>query len=303
MRYRLEVQRELYGLVRQVVHVQRERAWVPVPGTAAASTAAADKRWSDPAWGQRPMRDAYLFAALPLAASQDHIELLAHSLGTGPIAFAYSTVARGAMEAAGRAWWLLEPGIDDARRLGRYMTERLYSWQETARLADGIEGSDGKSRAQQVARIERLGACAERHGFHVRRERQLPVSVGEPRPSSTKLLDDVLAEPSDGLSSGATIYRMLSASAHATLYGLLQPTRVLRLNEDGSSLAGVVVDDDLLAQITLGPVLSFSRAVTSFSAHWGWDDVLQDWGDRVRALADLLTRPAVARAGGRSARP
>lgn len=163
------------------------------------------------------------------------------------------------------------------------------------RLADGIAGADPAMRDEQLAKMERLASCAARNGFFVRRERGLPVAVGEPRPSSTKLMDAVIADPADGLAAGATMYRMLSASAHATLYGLLHPTRVLRLNEDGSSLAGVALNDDQLAQVTLGPVLAFSRATTALSAHWGWDDALQDWGAHVRALADLLTQPTMAR--------
>jgi hypothetical protein len=286
--YRLDVQRGLYDLVRVAGVVQRSNEWVPAPGARAASTAAADARWSDPAWGQRPVRDAYLAALLPLASAQDHVEHLAHAIGAGPLAFAYGTVARGAMEAAGRAWWLLDSEIDDTRRLGRYMTDRLYSWQETVRLADGITGADQQVRELQAQRMEGVAECAERHGFLVRRHQRVPVAIGEPRPTSMKLLDAILADPADGLSSGATIYRMLSAVAHATLYGLLQPTQVLQRNADGSAMAGVAVDDLQLAQMTLGPVLAYSRAMTSLSALWGWDDALQEWGEHVRQVAELL---------------
>lgn len=234
------------------------------------------------------MRDVYLTAVLPLASAQDHVEHLAHAIGTGPLAFAYGTVARGAMEAAGRAWWLLEPGIDDARRLGRYMTDRLFSWQETVRLAEGISDADRDARDAQVAKMEMLAVCAERHGFLVRRQQRLPIAVGEPRPTSMKLLDAILADPVDGVSSGATIYRMLSATAHATLYMLLRPTQVVQQNADGSAMAGVMIDDLQLAQITLGPVLAYSRAMTSLSALWGWDQALQEWSEHVRQVADLL---------------
>jgi hypothetical protein len=286
--YRLDVQRGLYDLVRMAAAVQRDAQWAPAAGSPAASTAATDARWSDRAWGQRPMRDAYLAAVLPLASAQDHLEHLAHAIGTGPLAFAYGTLARGSMEAAGRAWWLLDPDIDDARRLGRYMTDRLYSWQETVRLADGITGADQDVREQQTQRMEAVAACAERHGFLVRRQQRVPVSVGEPRPTSMKLLDAILADPADGLSTGATLYRMLSAVAHATLYGLLQPTQVLHQNPDGSAMAGVAIDDLQLAQMTLGPVLAYSRAMTSLSALWGWDHALQEWGEHVRQVAALL---------------
>lgn len=203
------------------------------------------------------------------------------------------------MEAAGRSWWLLEPGIDDARRLGRYMTDRLYSWQETVRLAEGISASDQEVRDQQAARMEALALCAERHGFLVRRQQRVPVSVGEPRPTSMKLLDAILADPADGLSAGATLYRMLSATAHATLYGLLRPTQVLQRHADGSAMAGVAIDDLQLAQITLGPVLAYGRAMTSLSALWGWDQALQEWGEHVRQVADLLA----VRVGQHSASP
>jgi hypothetical protein len=109
MSYRLTLQRGLYELVREAERLQASTDWMPATGAPAANTSAADTRWSDPAWGALPMRDAYLSAALPIASSQDHLQMLAHAIGTGPLAFAYSTIARGAMEAAGRAWWLLDP--------------------------------------------------------------------------------------------------------------------------------------------------------------------------------------------------
>lgn len=288
--FRLETQRGLYELVRGAATVQRARHWHPASHAPAATTQVADERWSDASWGQRPLRDAYLAAALPLVSAQDHVELLAHCIGTGPLAHAYSTVARGAMEAAGRAWWLLEPDLDDSRRLGRYMTDRLYSWHETVRLAAGISDADPAAGEEQVRKIERVGACAERHGFLVRTERRLAVAIGEPRPSSMKLLDAILADADDGVGTGSTIYRMLSASAHATLYGLLRPTQVVQRHTDGSALAGVAVDDEQLAQITLGPVLAFSRAITAFSHQWGWDVDMQDWGLQARDLATTLAR-------------
>lgn len=288
MTYRLAVQRELYELVREAERLQAATDWMPVAGAPAASTSAADTRWSNPAWGALPMRDAYLSAALPLASSQDHLQMLAHAIGTGPLAFAYSTIARGAMEAAGRAWWLLDPAVDDTRRLGRYMTDRLYSWQETIRLVDGEAPEDGATRAQQEQRIDRLTACAERYGFKVHRARSRPVAIGEPRPKTTTLLEAVLADPADGLSTGATLYRVLSAAAHATLYALLQPTTVVREHNDGSALAGVAIDDDLLARITVGPVLAYSRAFTSLGDRWGWQDRLGAWTEHSWALAVLL---------------
>lgn len=288
MTYRLDLQRALYKLVQEAERVQEVTAWMPTPGSPAASTRPADERWSNSDWGTLPMRDAYLSAALPIASSQDHLQLLAHAIGTGPLAFAYSTVARGAMEAAGRAWWLLDPSIDDTRRLGRYMTDRLYSWQETIRLVEGEAPDAVAGRAQQRQRIERMGACAERYGFKVHRTRGLPVAVGESRPKTTTLLEAVLADPEDGLSTGAMLYRVLSATAHATLYALLQPTTVVREHGDGSVLAGVAIDDDLLARITVGPVLAYSRAMASMADRWGWQDHLTAWSQDSYALATLL---------------
>jgi hypothetical protein len=74
MNYRLAVQRGLYELVREAECLQAASDWMPVAGTPAASTSAADTRWSNRAWGAVPMRDAYLSAALPIASSQDHLQ-------------------------------------------------------------------------------------------------------------------------------------------------------------------------------------------------------------------------------------
>jgi hypothetical protein len=168
------------------------------------------------------------------------------------------------------------------------MTDRLYSWQETIRLVDGEAPEDHATRVQQEQRINRLAACAERYGFKVHRARSLPVAIGEPRPKTTTLLEAVLADPADGVSTGAMLYRVLSAAAHATLYALLQPATVVREHNDGSALAGVAINDDLLAGITVGPVLAYSRAFTSLGDRWGWQEHLGPWSERSQALAGLL---------------
>lgn len=290
MTYRLDLQRRLYLLIREAERVQAATAWAPVTGSPAAATKDADARWSDRAWGTLPLRDAYLSAALPISSSQDHLQMLAHAIGTGPLAFAYSTIARGAMEAAGRAWWLLDPSIDDARRLGRYMTDRVYSWQEMIHLVNGDDPDAIAVRAQQQQRIERMSACAERYGFAVHRHRGVTVAIGEPRPKTTPLLEAVLADPDDGASTGAMLYRVLSATAHATLYALLQPTTVVQHHDDGSVLAGIAIDDNLLARITIGPVLAYSRALTSLGDRWGWQSHLTSWTAHSQELAVLLRR-------------
>jgi hypothetical protein len=70
----------------------------------------------------------------------------------------------------------------------------------------------------------------------------------------------------------------------------LQPVTVLQEHQDGMATAGVAVDDDLLSRITLGPVLAYSRAFTSFAEAWGWQDHLETWTERSSTLASLLQR-------------
>lgn len=62
----------------------------------------------------------------------------------------------------------------------------------------------------------------------------------------------------------------------------------MREHNDGSALVGVAIDDDLLARITVGPVLAYSRAFTSLGDRWGWQDRLGAWTEHSLALALLL---------------
>jgi hypothetical protein len=288
--FRLDVQRGLSQMVGAARQLEHDAQWRPAPTSPAATTSALDERWTGP-WGRRPLRDAYLSAALPLASAEDHLLLLAHAIGSGPVHFAYSTVARGAMEAAGRAWWLLDPDVEDSKRLGRYMTDRLYSFHETLVLAAAEGELDGSSDllTQQHEKIRRIERAATDHGFHLHRNKQqLAVAVGEPRPPSTRLMKLILQEAADLYSPGAMIYRVLSATAHATLYALMQSATVIDGLPDGSSLARVSMDDIQLARATIGPVLAYSRSFTAMLNQWGWLDRADPWSEAASRLAHVL---------------
>jgi hypothetical protein len=290
MTFRLDLQRGLSQMVCAAQKLEHDAQWQPAPTSPAATTSILDERWSG-SWGQRPVRDAYLSAALPLASAEDHLLLLAHAIASGPVQYAYSTVARGAMEASGRAWWLLDPDVEDSRRLGRYMTDRLYSFHETLVLAtaEGEQNGAFSLLAQQQEKIHHIDRAASQHGFHVHRNKQqLATAVGETRPPSTRLMKLILQDAVDLHSPGAMIYRVLSATAHATLYALMHSATVVDILPDDASLARVSLDDLQLARTTIGPVMAYSRAFTAMLNQWGWLDRADPWSEVATNLASLL---------------
>jgi len=69
-------------------------------------------------WGDLPVTNSHNGTVLLLVAAEDHLKALCRMLERpAPTAFGPVVLARAALEAAGRAAWLAEPGIGAKRRV------------------------------------------------------------------------------------------------------------------------------------------------------------------------------------------
>jgi hypothetical protein len=94
-------------------------------------------RFDGTVWGENPVRTAFTVTAMQVAAALEHAESLLLQLVTRSAAtLAIDTLARGALEAAAQAWWLMDPAISGRARVARLYVVRRRSaqhLQETAR--------------------------------------------------------------------------------------------------------------------------------------------------------------------------
>lgn len=167
-------------------------------------------RFFDP--GADPFNYFQVRVLLLMASLDDHIEALAETLPSHLHMWALGTLTRGAVEAASRASWLLDPGIDVGRRLARAATDDVYSWYEFRKLSEGGDEQLGDDRYREA--VESAREIAERFDLPYL-DAAGPPAVAERRPSSTDLIEKMTIP-----GAGRMAYRLLSGGAHGTTYGL-----------------------------------------------------------------------------------
>src|SRR5206468_1276271 len=89
------------------------------------------------------------------------------------------SVARGVLEGATRAWWLLDPALDTTQRAARGLATRIHSFQEEAKIER--EARPDPQRPSAIADLAGLTQEVERFGFTLSRNgRNEITSLGLP---------------------------------------------------------------------------------------------------------------------------
>ena len=216
------------------------------------------------AWGADPVVQAYSQAQLLLLAGEDHLRALDRLLRREPLAFAPVAVSRAAIEVFARAGWLLDSNLDSKNRIARGMTERLHSLRERAKLP-----ADYNEPNPPHERIARIIEGANERGFSlVCDSRGEPVAVEEKRPSSTDAVDALLSKGGDGL--GGVLYRITSAMAHGTMFGLLMRFEMEPAENQPITAALPAMRPGNSTLIASAALLAYVRAVDALVARMGW---------------------------------
>jgi hypothetical protein len=225
-------------------------------------------------WSSNPVLDANLHAGLLVNSATDHVQGLAAVLrmDAGGI-FSTYTVARGLVEVAARAWYLLEPGVDSRERVRRHMNERLYSLNEARLLIHG----GGEAAPHQDAQEQKILRSAKVHSFSWRNRNSYKAArLGNARVNTMTLADNCVATILGERTFGMMIYRLLSAQAHGTSYGLMQLLGNPAAPPAGAGVPGVSKvqvqhSSDEVAQRLLIPLCIYGAMSKRFLEHYGWN--------------------------------
>jgi len=206
---------------------------------------------------------------LPLASATDHLATLADVLRSPRGFFASYTLARGALEASSRTWYLLAPGIAPDERARRRVNERLYSLHAQVLLLDAV--GEPMDEAKQL--IDQLLDGPARRGEHVKRAKGFdPPYIQQKRPTEMSLLREMTADAEDGVDVGGASYRLLSGVAHAVAYGLVQLIEPIgHAWEPGVSRGQVNQSSVLTAAHFLAVPLAFVQVAGRVIEDYGWD--------------------------------
>jgi len=260
------VSRPLRDLVDCAMGYDHSHSFEPLPGSIADQERSRDVDYADE-WGPTPAREAHQLAVVCRVAADDHLQSLARLIADPPAVYSTSVVARSASESAARAWWLLDPALTVEERIARGMTERVFSLTEVARLVD----DDADVANGHLERRQAIVETARRRGMQVKSSKGRAPFIGEPRPSSTKLAND-LHGGNENL--GQFFYRLLSAVDHATTYALMQGVMTppkARLAGSGDVLGQLVVRPELVRHIVSGTCNAYCNAFERQLETYGWD--------------------------------
>jgi hypothetical protein len=230
-------------------------------------------------WSPNPVAFATMLADCRLLAAEDHLRGLRAVLADGSATLAALSMSRAVLEAAARAWWLLDPGIDARTRVARGMTDRLAELRQMIRSGDHLPGPSAKAAARQQAAIL---AGAHQHGFPVSARKGV---VGNGSPTSSELVRRMLCGPGrPGGQLGRLVYAELSAAVHSQLEG--------RTWRRGWQLLGRLpsLDDDAVRVLGWAAgcaVAGYSEARSRHSRLYGLDH--GRWERAARAPQDALT--------------
>ncbi len=242
------------------------------PGTPAARDLAAATSAGLP-WTEVPLRGYLGFADLRLKVARDHLVGLVNLLAPPFTLFAWASVARQALEAAGRAYWLLDPDLDLHERVHRSLSEQLTSVQEQldlCRVLPWVEHepdqlTEGQQRILDEARI-------------------LGVKAPKRLPSATKIASEVL-QPDMATEGGAeAIYKVLCAASHGTPYATVSAYRDAGPADDPySRTLKPYLEVHSVYHPIMGAVLAHLAAVARAVEYCGCEhpDQWWSWADKV----------------------
>lgn len=204
-------------LVREAQRVRESAGRLPDANSPAMAEIAKQDAYAG-RWSPGPLRLAQSVAGLCLDATEDHLETLCAVLDGCPGAerfrapvYGQMPLARAAVECAGRASWLLEPGIPYERRASRAVGELLYSRWEQARAS-------GDSSFYDTLKVEVAAECKARElKFKSQGGR---VTVGERRLGNEAVVTHLFRRKPPRLPR--TMYGYYSGGSHGVVWALLE---------------------------------------------------------------------------------
>lgn len=215
------------------------------------------------AWGSEPVAGAYSTAAVHLVVCQDGLEAMRRLFDEPPSTFGIVSVARGGLEAAARAWYLLDPAITVRERVARGITDRLHSLYEQTKYPSALE-----SHERSGTRIGELLTAGQALGYDVAAPERSAPYVGVRRPYSTALAEQMLTVED----LGSVLYRYFSGVTHAEIGVLLQHAAVdgTATEIDGVSVVMVGLQPQPAIHLVAAAVLSHAAAFERFMERYGW---------------------------------
>lgn len=234
----------------------------PRPGSEALADIENNERCTDGSpWGSEPVVEAQSMPGLRLFAADDHLFALSELVGSQYSMLGWAVSCRNVLEAASRAWWLLEPRIGTRERIVRYLADAFQSEQYRGELMAGIGGTSKPGGVKPII------AKARSLGIEVTPDNQGALFNDVRVPPPAKLVHGLLDDA--GFDAGEGFYRYLSGTTHGDRQAILDILEAKHDTTAGEHQAGPQIHHvRLIVQITL---TGYAAAVMRSWAYQGWD--------------------------------
>jgi hypothetical protein len=259
----------LHDLIIQARAMRAAAGHMPTADSPAMAEKSIDDNFSG-TWGRWPLTAVHDLGGLFMAAAEDHLSAIVTLVEQERVtALAHIALARVAIEACGRAYSLLKPGLPPEQRVTRLMTERVYSLAESSKLT-------GDNRNYEKRKKEILEEAARRK-IKTLTDKGKPPAVGERRLSATDAAAELYGDPAGG-QLGRFAYKYYCSITHSTIYGLinsLEPAN-RKASVKGAQIGYLKVTsqsvNQVLRTVTIGYILATEadRHLMGWQAE-GWD--------------------------------
>jgi hypothetical protein len=210
------------------------------------------------------LEEGAISGLLAFESAIDHLRALGHLLRTDLVT-PLAAVARGTVEAAAATAYLLDFEVSANERARRFLNGMLASLTDLQLAPDGVADQEGLRRT-----LEEGIDVGIRLGFPVTRPRRVweaPYLGDRPEHIAARV-DQVMVKAN----LGKVVYRMLSATAHATPQGLMHYRReVTGGSEEGYVASEAKLDDVSVALRHAAAPISVVRVGMSLMQAYGLD--------------------------------
>jgi hypothetical protein len=250
--------------------------WIGAEGSQARS----DRKYVGPVgakpWESRILAMTFSDASVFLSASAEAI-LAVSRLITDPALgekgfVGIDACCRASIESAAKAYWIVDPSVTAHDRACRGLLEHLHSALQAERLAKAMgwgqpvnELGISEASSDLEAKLTELGVSITWN-----RDRTIPTLDGITRPSiSSQITSLVHATPYSG--DKRMVYNLMSASAHATLYGILRVYTPGEKTPAGESTLDRNLDHRIVESSVGVTLMSFLAALKRVVEVMGWN--------------------------------
>jgi hypothetical protein len=237
-----------------------------VAGSPAEAEFDKQRRFAGP-WSDEPLAEVTGAGNMLVFAAEDNLRSIATLITSGSL-YGPFTLARSAFETAAHAWWIFDPVIALEERLCRGGNFILYSHYERRKLEREIGIPETRT-----AKIDDILTTAAQVGLRV-----TPAKKGSPRwlgsgwKDTTSLCRMLWQDPANPASTvGAVIYRLLSATPHGTMHGILRNARPVEGLPPGSTgtMAAQEVNPGELATVVASVLVAYVQSADRQMAYSG----------------------------------